>query len=48
MEIKGAVLAFVDVAPELTGDYNRWYDLDHLPTPHLAARGDRGTPLRRR
>ena len=32
MEIKGAVLAFVDVAPELTGDYNRWYDLDHLPT----------------
>ena len=32
MEIKGAVLAFVDVAPELTEDYNRWYDLDHLPT----------------
>ena len=32
MEIKGAVLAFVDIAPEFTEEYNRWYDLDHLPT----------------
>jgi hypothetical protein len=31
MEVKGALLALLDIGPEHTQDYNRWYDLDHLP-----------------
>ncbi|MEX5632855.1 hypothetical protein [Parafrankia sp. FMc2] len=35
MEITGMMLALLDVAAEHTVDYNRWYDLDHMPE-HLA------------
>jgi hypothetical protein len=31
MEVKGMLLALLDIGPEHTEDYNRWYDLDHLP-----------------
>jgi hypothetical protein len=31
MEVKGALLALLDIGPEYTEEYNRWYDLDHLP-----------------
>ncbi len=31
MEINGIQLAFLDIPPEYTQDYNRWYDLDHMP-----------------
>jgi hypothetical protein len=31
MEVRGMLLALLDIAPEHTEDYNRWYDLDHLP-----------------
>jgi hypothetical protein len=30
MEVKGALLALLDIEPEFTEEYNRWYDLDHL------------------
>jgi hypothetical protein len=30
MEVKGILLALLDVEPEYTEEYNRWYDLDHL------------------
>jgi hypothetical protein len=30
VEVKGILLAFPNIAPEYTQDYNRWYDLDHL------------------
>jgi hypothetical protein len=31
VKVHGVLLALIDVPPELTADYNRWYDLDHLP-----------------
>jgi len=31
MEINGLFLAFLDIPAEYTQEYNRWYDLDHLP-----------------
>ena len=31
MEVKGILLALLDISRELTEEYNRWYDLDHLP-----------------
>lgn len=31
MEITGIKLALLDIPAELTEEYNRWYDLDHLP-----------------
>ncbi len=37
MEIQGALVAMIDVAPELTAAYNRWYDLDHMPE-HVSKR----------
>jgi hypothetical protein len=30
MQLHGIMLAMLDVPPELTEEYNRWYDLDHL------------------
>jgi hypothetical protein len=30
MEVKGILLAMLDIEPEYTEEYNRWYDLDHL------------------
>jgi hypothetical protein len=35
VEINGIQLAFLDIAPEYTQAYNRWYDLDHMPE-HVA------------
>lgn len=35
MEINGLQLAFLDIPPEYTQEYNRWYDLDHMPE-HVA------------
>jgi hypothetical protein len=35
VEINGIMLAFLDIAPEFTQEYNRWYDLDHMPE-HVA------------
>jgi hypothetical protein len=35
MEINGLHLAFLDIPPEYTQEYNRWYDLDHMPE-HVA------------
>ena len=31
MQLHGIMLALLDIPPELTEEYNRWYDLDHLP-----------------
>jgi hypothetical protein len=31
MEITGIALALLDIPAEFTHEYNRWYDLDHLP-----------------
>ena len=31
MQLHGIMLAMLDIPPELTEEYNRWYDLDHLP-----------------
>jgi hypothetical protein len=31
MEINGILLAMLEIPAEYTEDYNRWYDLDHLP-----------------
>jgi len=31
MEINGIQLVFLDMPAEYTEDYNRWYDLDHMP-----------------
>ena len=31
MEINGIQLTFLDIPAELTQEYNRWYDLDHMP-----------------
>ncbi len=31
IEITGIALALLDILPEYTEEYNRWYDLDHLP-----------------
>jgi hypothetical protein len=31
MEINGIQLAFLDIPAEYTQEYNRWYDLDHMP-----------------
>ena len=31
MQITGIKLALLDIPAELTDEYNRWYDLDHLP-----------------
>ena len=30
MEVKGILLAMLEIEPEYTEEYNRWYDLDHL------------------
>jgi hypothetical protein len=30
MQVKGILLAMLDIDPEYTEEYNRWYDLDHL------------------
>jgi hypothetical protein len=30
MQLHGILLALLDIPPELTEEYNRWYDLDHL------------------
>lgn len=30
MQLHGIMLALLDIPPELTEEYNRWYDLDHL------------------
>jgi hypothetical protein len=37
MEVKGTLLALIDIEPEFTEEYNRWYDLDHLPE-HISKR----------
>lgn len=37
MEVKGILLALLDVDPEYTEEYNRWYDLDHL-AEHISKR----------
>jgi hypothetical protein len=37
MRIEGALVAMIDMAPELTAAYNRWYDLDHMPE-HVSKR----------
>jgi hypothetical protein len=31
MKVEGVLLALIDVPPEHTAEYNRWYDFDHLP-----------------
>jgi hypothetical protein len=31
VRVDGSQLAFLDIGPEYTQEYNRWYDLDHLP-----------------
>ncbi|MFI5046535.1 MAG: hypothetical protein ACHQIG_05685 [Acidimicrobiia bacterium] len=31
MQLHGIMFAMLDIPPELTEEYNRWYDLDHLP-----------------
>jgi hypothetical protein len=31
MEATGILLAMLDIPAEYTAEYNRWYDLDHLP-----------------
>jgi hypothetical protein len=31
MEINGIMVALLDIPAEYTQEYNRWYDLDHLP-----------------
>jgi hypothetical protein len=31
MEVKGILFAMLEIEPEYTEEYNRWYDLDHLP-----------------
>ena len=31
MEINGMMLAMLDIPAWCTEEYNRWYDLDHLP-----------------
>lgn len=38
MEINAIQLTFLDIPKELTQEYNRWYDLDHMPE-HVA-KGD--------
>ncbi len=35
MEINAIQLTFLDIPAELTQEYNRWYDLDHMPE-HVA------------
>ncbi|WP_232295308.1 hypothetical protein [Parafrankia sp. EUN1f] len=35
MEITGMMLALLEIPAEFTAEYNRWYDLDHMPE-HLA------------
>jgi hypothetical protein len=35
MHIRGVLLTMLDVSAELTDEYNRWYDSDHLPE-HLS------------
>ena len=30
MEVKGILLALLDIPRDVTDEYNRWYDLDHL------------------
>ncbi|HXY92136.1 MAG TPA: hypothetical protein VEP49_06635 [Acidimicrobiia bacterium] len=37
MEVKGILLAMLEIEPEDTEEYNRWYDLDHLPE-HISKR----------
>jgi hypothetical protein len=31
MKVTGIMFAMLDIPPEFTAEYNRWYDLDHLP-----------------
>ena len=35
MKVNGMHLAFLDIPKELTEEYNRWNDLDHMPE-HVA------------
>lgn len=35
MKIEGVLLGLLDIPADYTEDYNRWYDLDHLPE-HLS------------
>ncbi len=35
MEVNAIALTFLDIPAELTREYNRWYDLDHMPE-HVA------------
>ncbi len=35
MELTGIWLSFLDVPAEYTAEFNRWYDLDHMPS-HVA------------
>ena len=37
MQVQGLLVALLDMPPELTEEYNRWYDLDHLPE-HVSKR----------
>jgi hypothetical protein len=37
MEMQGVLLALLDMPAELTEEYNRWYDLDHMPE-HVSKR----------
>ena len=30
MQVTGILFAMLDIPPEFTADYNRWYDLDHV------------------
>ncbi|HEY3940895.1 MAG TPA: hypothetical protein VGL60_00295 [Acidimicrobiales bacterium] len=31
MQVNGIQVTFLDIPPEYTEEYNRWYDLDHMP-----------------
>ena len=37
MRVHGALVALIDMPRELTAEYNRWYDLDHMPE-HVSKR----------
>jgi hypothetical protein len=37
MELHGILFATIDIPAEYTAEYNRWYDLDHLPE-HISKR----------
>jgi hypothetical protein len=37
MKLQGIMLSMIDIPPEVTEEYNRWYDLDHMPE-HVSKR----------